>query len=81
MTGRTLPGTGITRADPWLCWLCGRPGTSETGTGWHLTCTACEVTWAAIPLTTAELPAEVLHMGQAVPAVDFTRPGALSSPA
>jgi hypothetical protein len=35
----------------------------------------------SVPVAVVPVPAEVLHMGRAVPAVDFTVPGALSSPA
>ena len=65
--------------DSQRCWNCGRSGTP--GVGSRLMCTMCDVTW--MPWTTAPRPMNdrVMHMGESVPVVNFTAPGALSSPA
>lgn len=67
------------------CWNCGARGTSwpdvDNRAATRRICASCDVMWSVVPARHAELPAEVLHMGKAVLAIDFTRPGALSCPA
>jgi hypothetical protein len=66
-------------ADPKLCWNCGELGRYAAGVQIH--CLACDVMW--IPSSSVSVPDldETRWQGAVIECVDFTKPGALSSPA
>lgn len=66
------------------CWNCGQRGIPwplGTVSAIRRICETCDVLWSALPMAPGQVVTEVAHYGQAIPAVDFTRPGALSCPA
>jgi hypothetical protein len=67
------------KADPNLCWNCGKPGTVRLG--WRMTCPECEVTWMPWSSDVRGDPGNVCWMGWVIDCVDFTKPEALAAPA
>jgi hypothetical protein len=67
------------RADPKLCWNCGKRGVP--GVGSRMTCPECEVTWMPWSSAARGDPEKVCWEGTVIFCVDFSRPGALGAPA
>ncbi|HEY3650216.1 MAG TPA: hypothetical protein VGL33_19795 [Streptosporangiaceae bacterium] len=67
------------RADPKLCWNCGKRGVP--GVGSRMTCSECEVTWMPWSSAARGDPEKVCWEGAVIFCVDFSRPGALGAPA
>lgn len=67
------------------CWICGEPGELYSPHGSRLQCKRHPegiVIWMSFAVTEARPVTEVMWMsGRTVPVVDFTKPGAPSSPA
>jgi hypothetical protein len=67
------------RADPKLCWNCGKRGVP--GVGSRMICLECEVTWMPWSSAARGDPEKVCWEGAVIFCVDFSRPGALGAPA
>jgi hypothetical protein len=67
------------KADPKLCWNCGKRGIPDVGS--RMNCPECEVTWMPWLSAARGDPNKVCWEGKVIPCVDFSRPGALGAPA
>jgi hypothetical protein len=67
------------RADPKLCWNCGKRGVP--GVGSRMTCPECDVTWMPWSSAARGDPEKVCWEGTVVRCVDFSGPEALGAPA
>jgi hypothetical protein len=65
--------------DPELCWNCGNPGAPDVTR--RMTCPECEVTWMPGLSAARGDPNHACWMGEVIDCVDFTKPGALGTPA
>jgi hypothetical protein len=61
------------------CWNCGGPGINHVGS--TEICPKCEVLWRPYAQAVRELNTRVVYQGAVIPTIDFTKPGAPSSPA
>ena len=69
------------KADPDLCWNCGKPGAVLGVVGDRRNCPECEVTWVPEWSATRGDPNYVCWMGTVIFCVDFTKPESLGAPA
>jgi hypothetical protein len=76
--GRQMSGSQQ-KADPKLCWNCGKRGIPNVGS--RMTCPECEVTWMPWLSAARGDPNKVCWEGKVIFCVDFSRPGALAAPA
>jgi len=67
------------KGDHKLCWNCGERGVP--GVGSRMTCPGCEVTWMPWSSVVRGDPTYVCWEGSVIHCVDFSRPGALGTPA
>jgi len=67
------------RADPKLCWNCGKRGVP--GVGSRMACPECDVTWMPWASAARGDPEKVCWEGTVIFCVDFSGPGALGAPA
>ena len=69
------------KADPDLCWNCGKPGAVLGFVSDRRNCPDCEVTWAPEWSATRGDLNYVCWMGTVIFCVDFTKPESLGAPA
>ena len=67
------------KADPKLCWNCGKRGVP--GIGSRMTCPECEVAWMPWSSVARGDRGRVCWMGSVIPCVDFSSPEAPVAPA
>ena len=65
--------------DPRLCWNCGQKGTPRDSS--YMICLSCDVTWTPRAAPSITVLDGVYYERTRIEYVDFTKPGALCSPA